>query len=281
MPVKSYKPTTPSRRYMSVLDSGDLTPKKKLPKKPRRLTKSFGKTGGRNVYGRITSYQRGGGHKRLYRMIDFMRDKLDIPGKVLSIEYDPNRTSRIALIGYADGEKRYILAPVGLKVGDSILASDAADIQPGNCLSLEAIPVGTIIHNLEVEPGHGSRIARTAGGMAQLVAKEGTYFAVKMPSGEMRKIHKRCRAVIGQLGNLDHENVTIGKAGRSRWLGIRPHTRGVATNPVDHPMGGGEGKATGGHPRSPWGQYAKGYKTRNKKRTDAFIIRRRNSNKGV
>jgi large subunit ribosomal protein L2 len=275
MPTKTFRPITPARRYLSVADFSGLTPTKKQPKKPKKLTVALNKSGGRNYHGHITSYQRGGGHKRKYRMIDFLRDKDNIPATVASLEYDPNRTSYIALLNYKDGEKRYILAPLNLKVGDTVIASDSADILPGNHLSLSAIPVGTLIHNIEVEPGRGGKLSRAAGGFAQLMAKEGDYCHVKMPSGEIRLLHARCKASIGQLSNTDHENITIGKAGRQRWLGIRPTTRAVAMNPIDHPMGGGEGKASGGHPRSPWGQYAKNYKTRTNKRTSAFIVKRR------
>ncbi len=276
MAIKTYKPTTPSLRYKTVADFSVLTPKSKQPSKPRSLTVAVSKTGGRNQFGKMTVRHIGGGHKRKYRIIDFLRDKRDIPAKVVSLEYDPNRSAYIALLSYADGEKRYILAPLNLQVGDSVLASDKADIKPGNNLSLSFIPVGTLIHNIEVVPGKGGKTARSAGGFAQLMAKEGDYCQVKMPSGEIRLVHSRCRASIGQLSNTDHENITIGKAGRARWLGIRPTNRGVSMNPVDHPHGGGEGKASGGgHPRTPWGVPTKGYKTRNNKRTDAFIVKRR------
>ncbi|MCC7442021.1 MAG: 50S ribosomal protein L2 [Bdellovibrionales bacterium] len=275
MPIKSYKPTTPSRRYITTIDFSTLTPKSEQPKKPKKLFKFIKQAGGRNSDGHLTMRHQGGGHKRMYRMIDFKRDKRDIPAKVASIEYDPNRTTFIALLHYADGEKRYILAPNNLVVGDPVISSDEADIKPGNNLPLIQIPLGTLIHNIECEPGKGGVIARTAGGFAQLMAKEGEYCLVKMPSGEQRKLHRLCRASVGQLSNLDHENVTIGKAGRSRWLGIRPANRGVSMNPVDHPMGGGEGKASGGHPQSPWGTPAKGYRTRHNKRTQAFIVKRR------
>ena len=275
MAIKSYRPITPTQRFKTGNDFKDLTPKRKAPKRPRRLTVSLLSSGGRNNLGRITSYQMGGGHKRKYRIIDFQRTKFDIPAVVASIEYDPYRTAYIALLNYVDGDKRFILAPIGLKVGGSVLSSVSADILPGNCLPLHAIPVGTLMHNLEMTPGKGGRLVRSAGAFAQLVAKEGDYCHVKMPSGELRLLHRNCLASIGQLSNTDHENITIGKAGRSRWLGKRPHTRGVAMNPIDHPMGGGEGKASGGHPQSPWGTPAKGYKTRNKKRTDAFIVKRR------
>ena len=276
MPIKSYKPTTPSLRYKNVADFSILTPKEKQPKKPRKLTVALTKTGGRNQLGKMTVRHIGGGHKRKYRVVDFLRDKREIPAKVASIEYDPNRTTYIALLHYADGEKRYIVAPLNLNVGDAVLASDKADIKPGNNLSLSAIPVGTLIHNIEVEPGKGGKMARSAGNFAQLMAKEGEYCQVKMPSGEMRLVHSRCRASIGQLSNTDHENISIGKAGRARWMGIRPTNRGVSMNPIDHPHGGGEGKSSGGgHPRTPWGVPTKGYKTRNNKRTDAFIVKRR------
>jgi len=276
MPIKSFKPTTPSLRYKTVADFSVLTPKKKQPKKPARLFVELRKSGGRNNLGKMTVRHVGGGHRRKYRVIDFLRDKMEIPGKVASLEYDPNRTAYIALLHYADGEKRYILAPLNLNVGDSVIASDAADIKPGNNLALSAIPVGTLIHNIEVTPGKGGKLGRSAGNFAQLMAKEGDYAQVKMPSGEIRLIHSRCRASIGQLANTDHENIKIGKAGRSRWLGIRPTNRGVSMNPIDHPHGGGEGKSSGGgHPRTPWGVPTKGYKTRSNKRTNRFIVKRR------
>ncbi|MBI2712181.1 MAG: 50S ribosomal protein L2 [Bdellovibrio sp.] len=276
MAIKSFKPITPSLRYKNVADFSVLTPKKKQPRKPRKLTQSLSKTGGRNQFGKMTVRHIGGGHKKKYRVIDFGRDKREIAAKVASIEYDPNRTAYIALLNYADGEKRYILAPLNLNVGDAVLASDQADIKPGNNLSLSAIPVGTLIHNIEVVPGRGGKLGRSAGSFAQLMAKEGEYCQVKMPSGEIRLLHARCKASIGQLSNTDHENITIGKAGRNRWFGIRPTNRGVSMNPIDHPHGGGEGKSSGGgHPRTPWGVPTKGYKTRNNKRTDAFIVKRR------
>lgn len=276
MPIKSFKPTTPSLRYKNVADFSVLTPKDQQPKKPRKMKIALNKTGGRNVYGRMTVRHIGGGHKRKYRMIDFLRDKREIPAKVASIEYDPNRTAYIALLHYADGEKRYIIAPLNLNVGDPVLASDNADIKPGNNLTLGSIPVGTLIHNIEVEPGKGGKLGRSAGNFAQLMAKEGEYCQVKMPSGEIRLLHSRCHASIGQLSNTDHENISIGKAGRNRWMGIRPTNRGVSMNPIDHPHGGGEGKSSGGgHPRTPWGVPTKGYKTRNNKRTDSFIVKRR------
>ena len=276
MAIKSFKPVTPSLRYKNVADFSVLTPKKKQPRKPRKLTVALTKTGGRNQFGKMTVRHIGGGHKRKYRMVDFLRDKREIPAKVASLEYDPNRTTYIALLNYVDGEKRYILAPTNLNVGDNVLASDSADIKPANNLSLSAIPVGTLIHNIEVEPGKGVKLGRSAGSFAQLMAKEGDYCQVKMPSGEIRLLHAKCRASIGQLSNTDHENITIGKAGRNRWFGIRPTNRGVSMNPIDHPHGGGEGKSSGGgHPRTPWGVPTKGYKTRNNKRTDAFIVKRR------
>jgi large subunit ribosomal protein L2 len=244
------------------------------PHKP--LTEPLRKSGGRNNRGELTVWWRGGGHKRMYRVIDFKRDKRDIPGKIVTVEYDPNRSSRIALVQYADGDKRYILQPKGLKVGDTIIAGDQVDILPGNALPLKNIPLGTMVHNVELRPGAGGQVARGAGSAVQLIAKEGEYATVKMPSGELRKINVGCLATIGQVGNIDHENVSYGKAGRSRWLGKRPHVRGVAMNPVDHPLGGGEGKTSGGrHPVSPWGMPTKGYKTRNKKSTDQFIVQRR------
>lgn len=276
MAIKSFKPITPSQRYKNVADFSVLTPKKKQPKRPRSLTSRLVKTGGRNQLGKMTVRHIGGGHKRHYRVIDFMRSKRDVPAKVISLEYDPNRTAYIALLSYADGDKKFILAPTNLNVGDAVLAADNADIKPGNNLPLHAIPVGTLIHNIEVEPGRGGKLGRSAGGFAQLMAKEGDYCQVKMPSGEIRLLHARCRASIGQLSNTDHENITIGKAGRNRWLGVRPTNRGVSMNPIDHPHGGGEGKSSGGgHPRTPWGVPTKGYKTRNNKRTDSFIIKRK------
>jgi large subunit ribosomal protein L2 len=233
-------------------------------------------TGGRNHHGRITSRFRGGGHKQRYRLIDFRRQKIGVPAKVASIEYDPNRTARIALLNYVDGEKRYILAPDGLKVGDQIVSSRNADIKPGNSLPLHAIPLGTSIHNIELKKGKGGQLCRSAGVAAQLMAKEGAWGQIRLPSGEVRSVHLDCRATIGQVSNADHQNISIGKAGRTRWLGKRPHNRGVTMNPVDHPMGGGEGRTSGGrHPCSPWGQLSKGLKTRNNKRTDGMIIKRR------
>ena len=272
MAIRKYNPTSPGVRGKTSLTFDEITTNE--PYRP--LTENLDNSGGRDNKGHLTSWWRGGGHKRLYRIIDFKRDKLDIPGTVATIEYDPNRSARIALLNYADGEKRYILQPNGLKVGDTIVSGDNVDILPGNCLPLKNIPLGTQIHNVELRPGKGGQIARSAGSSVQLVAREGEYASVRMPSGEIRKINIECVATIGQVGNLDHENVSIGKAGRSRWLGQRPHVRGVAMNPVDHPLGGGEGKTSGGrHPVTPWGQPTKGYKTRRRKDTDRFIVQRR------
>ncbi len=272
MPVKKYKPTSPGRRFMSVIHDEELS--KKEPEKS--LLRPLNKSGGRNSKGRITTRHRGGGHKRKYRIIDFKRNKLGIPAKVAAIEYDPNRSARIALLHYADGEKRYILAPLGLKTGDLVISDDITDVKPGNSMPLKNIPLGTLLHNIEMRPGKGGQVVRSAGGAAQLMAKEGKYVQIRLPSGEVRMFLQECRATIGQVGNLEHENVSIGKAGRSRWLGRRPRVRGVAMNPVDHPMGGGEGKSSGGrHPCSPWGWPTKGYRTRRKKPSDAFIVRSR------
>jgi large subunit ribosomal protein L2 len=272
MGIKTYRPITPSLRFKTTLTNDELTTDK--PHKP--LTRIKLRTGGRRNAGDITIWHRGGGHKRKLRAIDFKRDKNGVPATVVSIEYDPNRSARIALLAYADGEKRYILQPDGLKAGAKIVSGPEADILVGNALPLKNIPPGTTIHNLELRPGKGAQMVRSAGGAAQLVAKEGDYALVKLPSGETRKVSQDCMATIGQVGNIDHENITIGKAGRSRWLGKRPHNRGVSMNPVDHPHGGGEGKTSGGrHPVTPWGQPTRGYKTRNNKRTDAFIVSRR------
>lgn len=272
MAIKSFKPTSPGIRFQTVQTSEGLTPVPPL----KSLTRSRKRLSARNNMGHMTVRHRGGGHKRKYRIIDFRRDKENIEAKVASIEYDPNRSARIARLHYADGEKRYILAPDGLTVGSTVISSPNADILVGNCLPLINIPVGTMIHNLELRHGRGGQIARGAGSAAQLVAKEGNYAQVRLPSGETRMVHILCRATIGQVGNLERENVAIGKAGRSRWLGMRPAVRGVAMNPVDHPHGGGEGKTSGGrHPVSPWGTPTKGYKTRNNKRTQRFIVRRR------
>jgi large subunit ribosomal protein L2 len=274
MGVKEFKPTSPGRRFMSGVTFEDVTEKK--PEKS--LVVSLKKTGGRNNAGRITTRHIGGGHKKKYRIVDFRRDKREIEGKVASIQYDPNRSANIALIHYVDGEKRYIIAPLGLKVGHKIVSSIKGDteIKEGNTLPLKLIPVGTLVHNVEVKPGKGAQLARSAGSFAQLVAKEGDYATMRLPSGEVKLIHLSCTATIGQVGNIEHENITFGKAGRSRWMGIRPTVRGTAMNPVDHPLGGGEGRTKGGrHPCSPWGQLAKGLKTRKNKRTDKFIVKRR------
>ncbi len=273
MALRKLKPTNPASRFQSVSTFEELTRKK--PQKG--LTEGLSSKGGRNNKGRITVRFRGGGHKRRYRIIDFRRDKHGVPAKVAAIEYDPNRSARIALLHYVDGEKRYILWPHGVGVGDEIVEGEEAPINPGNALPLRRIPVGTIIHNIEMKIGKGGQLVRSAGAGAQLMAKEGAYALVRLPSGETRKIHINCAATIGQVGNLDHENASLGKAGRKRWLGRRPHNRGVSMNPVDHPMGGGEGKSSGGrHPCTPWGVPTKGYKTRNNKRTDSMIVRRRN-----
>jgi large subunit ribosomal protein L2 len=272
MPTISYNPTTPSRRFITGSDFSELS--KKRPEK--KLVEAKPKQGGRNSYGCITSRFRGGGHKRKYRIIDFRRDKLEIVGTVAAFEYDPNRSARLALIHYKDGEKRYILAAEGMKVGTEVVASESADIQIGNALPLRKIPAGTNLHNIEFRAGAGGKMVRSAGGMAVLVGFEAEYAQLRMPSGEIRMVSENCWATIGQVGNLEHENRVIGKAGRNRWLGFRPHNRGVSMNPVDHPMGGGEGRTSGGrHPTTPWGKKTKGMKTRNSKRTDRFIIRDR------
>jgi large subunit ribosomal protein L2 len=278
MAIKKYKPTSPGRRGMSSQDFASISKRENAPEKG--LLEKKTRSGGRNAYGRITSRFRGGGHKRRYRVIDFKRDKLGVPATVASIEYDPNRSARIALLSYADGEKRYILSPDHLAVGDRIISANSADIKPGNSLPLRYIPLGTSIHNIELKIGAGGQLARSAGIAAQLMAKEGDWGTVRLPSGETRKVHLECRATIGQVGNTDHVNVEIGKAGRMRWKGRRPHNRGVTMNPVDHPMGGGEGRSSGGrHPCSPWGMPTKGYKTRHNKQTDKFIVRRRKGSK--
>lgn len=277
MGIKAYKPTSPSRRTMRISDFADITSKKP---QVRSLLEKQPKKGGRNNQGRITVRWIGGGHKRKYRIIDFKRDKMEVPAKVASIEYDPNRSSRIALLNYLDGEKRYIIAPEGLKVGDNVLCSESAEIKPGNCMTIKNIPVGTYIHNVEMRPGKGGQIARSAGSYAQVLGKEEGYAQMRLRSGEVRKILLECKATIGQVGNAEHENISVGKAGKSRWAGRRPSVRGVAMNPVDHPHGGGEGKASGGRPSvSPWGQYTKGKKTRNNRRTDSSIIRNRHASK--
>jgi len=272
MAIIKYKPTSPGRRFQTCSDFEEIT--SDVPEKS--LLRPLTKTGGRNCYGRITSRHIGGGHKRRYRLIDFRRDKIDITAKVASIEYDPNRTSRIALLHYRDGEKRYIIAPAKLEVGDTVMSSGKADVKPGNTVPLKNIPLGSVIHNLEIKVGRGGQMIRSAGTYGQLMAKEGAYAQVRLPSGEVRKVLLECKATIGQVGNIDHENLSIGKAGRTRWAGRRPKVRGVAMNPVDHPMGGGEGKSSGGrHPCTPWGVPTKGHKTRRKKSTDKYIIKRR------
>ena len=277
MPVRVYKPTSPGRRNMSVSTFEEIT----RSRPERSLLRPLTSKAGRNNQGKITARHRGGGHKRRYRIIDFKRNKQGIPAKVFSIEYDPNRSARIALLHYVDGEKRYILAPNGLKVGDLVMSGPEAEIRVGNALPLGNIPTGTALHNIELYPGRGGQMVRSAGGSAQLMAKSGDYAQIRLPSGEQRLIHIRCMATIGQVGNLDHENVRIGKAGRSRYLGQRPHVRGSVMNPVDHPHGGGEGRAPiGGQPQTPWGKPALGHRTRRNKRTDKFIVRRRNAGRG-
>jgi large subunit ribosomal protein L2 len=273
MATKRYSPNTPGLRFLVTPDFAEIT--KTTPE--RSLTAPIRRTGGRNNLGRMTSRRMGGGHKRRYRIIDFKRGKLDVPATVAAIEYDPNRTARIALLHYVDGAKAYILAPVGLKVGDTVLAGDGADIKPGNALRLTAIPLGTFVHNVELKVGRGGQICRAAGCFAQVMAKEGKYVLLRLPSGELRNVLGECRATVGQVGNLEHENVQLGKAGRSRWMGIRPFVRGTAMNPIDHPHGGGEGRTKGGrHPVTPWGKPTKGYKTRAKKNpTNRFIVKRR------
>jgi len=273
MGLKSYKPTSSARRHMTVSDFAEIT--KAKPEK--KLTKAVKKSGGRNNHGHITTRHIGGGHKRRYRVIDWRRDKDGVPAKVTAIEYDPNRTARIALLTYKDGEKRYILAPVGVVVGDVLQSGAAVDIRPGNALPVKGIPLGTVIHNVEAQPGSGAKMIRSAGSFGQLMAKEGDYAQIRMPSGEVRMVLQDCKAVIGQVSNVESTTVRVGKAGKSRWLGIRPTVRGLAMNPVDHPHGGGEGKSGQGnpHPVSPWGQNTKGQKTRNNRRTDKFIVSRR------
>jgi large subunit ribosomal protein L2 len=273
MALKEYKPTSAARRHMTVSDFAEIT--KTKPEK--KLTVTMKRSGGRNNHGHITTRHIGGGHKRRYRIIDWRRDKDGVPAKVAAIEYDPNRTARIALLNYADGEKRYILAPIGVNVGDTLVSGDAVDVRPGNAMPVKSVPVGTVIHNLEAQPGSGAKMIRTAGSFGQLMAKEGKYAQVRMPSGEVRQVLIDCKAVIGQLSNIENSSIRIGKAGKSRWRGIRPTVRGLAMNPVDHPHGGGEGKSGQGnpHPVSPWGQKTKGLKTRNNRRTDKFIVSRR------
>ncbi len=273
MAVKKYKPNTPGRRFMSVTDFSDITTNQ--PEKS--LLAPLKRKGGRNNNGRITARHRGGGHARRYRIIDFKRNKAGVPGKVATIEYDPNRSAFIALVHFADGEKRYILWPLGLRAGDTVITSDKADIQPGNSMHLHAVPLGTWVHNIELQIGRGGQMCRAAGTYAQVMAKEGNHVLLRLPSGELRKVHRECSATIGQVGNTTHENVKIGKAGRSRWRGRRPAVRGTAMNPVDHPHGGGEGRSKGGrHPVTPWGKPTKGYKTRNKRKPSSrFIVKRR------
>jgi len=272
MALKKFRPTTPTLRHTQTPDFSELTRSRPV----KSLTERKKRTGGRDNYGHISSRYISGGHKRRYRLVDFRRDKDGIPAKVASIEYDPNRSARIALLHYRDGERRYIVAPDGLKVGEMVQSGADAEIKTGNCLPLKNIPLGTSIHNVELIPGRRSRVARSAGSFCQLMAKDGDYAQLRLPSGEVRKFHVNCRAVIGQVGNLEHENISYGKAGRRRWLGRSPSVRGVAMNPVDHPMGGGEGKSSGGrHPTTPWGKKTKGLKTRTRKLSDSLIVRRR------
>ncbi len=273
MPVKNYKPTSPGRRGMSVSEFAAVE-----SKRPERalVEGRVSKSGGRNSHGHVTVWQRGGGHKRLYRRVDFRRNKPGVPAKVASIEYDPNRSAHLALLHYRDGEKRYILAPLGLRVGDEVSSGPDAEIRPGCALPLERIPLGTVVHAIELKPGKGAQMVRAAGGGAQLMAREGSYATLRMPSGENRLVHVRCSATVGQVGNLEHENLSLGKAGRARWQGRRPNVRGVAMNPVDHPMGGGEGRSSGGrHPCTPWGVPTKGHKTRRNERSNRYIVKRR------
>ena len=272
MAVKTYKPYTPSRRFMSTLDNSDITSKPTV----KKLLKKLPQKAGRNNAGRITSRHKEAGAKKLYRIIDFKRNKFGVEGKVVTVEYDPYRNCRICLISYADGDKRYIIQPEGLKIGDTVMAAEAGlDIMPGNAMKLKNIPVGTVVHNIEMKPGKGGQIARSAGNSAQIMGREAKYVIVRLPSGEMRKILGECMATIGTVGNADYQNITIGKAGRSRHMGIRPQTRGIAMNPVDHPHGGGEGRSKGNIPVTPWGMPTKGYKTRKKKQSDKYIISRR------
>jgi large subunit ribosomal protein L2 len=272
MSVRNYKPTSPGRRGMSVSGFDEVT----RDKPHRALLQKKKRSSGRNNQGRITMRRRGGGHKRQIRVVDFRRDKFGIPARVEAIEYDPNRSARLALVCYADGERRYIIHPNGLNVGDTVLSGERVDVRTGNAMRLANIPLGTMLHNIELAPGGGAKLARSAGAAVQLMAKEGAFALLRLRSGEVRRVRQECLATVGQVGNTDHENISVGKAGRSRWLGRRPKVRGVAMNPVDHPMGGGEGKTSGGgHPVSPWGQPAKGYRTRNNKRTDGMIVTRR------
>lgn len=272
MGIKTYRPYTETRRFQTGLTFEELTTSQ--PHKPLLEPKT--RISGRNNQGELSIWHRGGGHKRMYRIIDFKRDKFGVPARVASIEYDPNRSAFISLLHYADGDKRYILYPLGLKVGDRVVSGPGADIVVGNALPLKNIPAGTMIHNIELRPGKGGQLVRSAGGAAQLLAKEGDYAQVRLPSGEVRKVYMDCIATVGQLGNVEHENISIGKAGRKRWMGIRPTVRGVAMNPVDHPLGGGEGKTSGGrNPTTPWGKPTRGYKTRHNKQTDRLIVKRR------
>jgi large subunit ribosomal protein L2 len=273
MGIRKVKATSPGRRFQEYSTFEEITEKEPSVKS---LIKPLSKSGGRNSYGRITCRHRGGGHKRHYRVIDFKRDKVNIPAKVTAIEYDPNRSARIALLSYVDGEKRYILAPVSLNVGDVVMSGPEAELKPGNAMPIEGMPLGTEIHNIELKLGKGGQIVRSAGAYAKLMAKERQYALVRLPSGEVRKVLSRCMATVGRVGNVDHDDISLGKAGRSRWLGIRPSVRGVVMNPIDHPMGGGEGKSSGGrHPCSPWGWKTKGVRTRKNKRTDMYIVNRR------
>lgn len=272
MATKTYKPTSPGRRTLITISNPELA--KKRPEKG--LVKAISKSGGRNNNGRVTARHIGGGHKRKYRVVDFKRDKVGIPARVAAIEYDPNRSANLALLFYADGEKRYIISPLGIKVGDVVEAGDNVDIKLGNCLPMGNMPLGSIIHNVEMKIAKGAQLVRSAGTSAQLMAKEGDYVLIKLPSGEVRKFHRKCRASIGQIGNIEHERQKLGKAGRNRWLGRRPKVRGVAMNPVDHPMGGGEGKSSGGrHPCTPWGVPTKGFKTKRRKPSDKYIVTKR------
>lgn len=272
MGIKQHKPTSPARRFQTVSTFEELT----ASKPHKALTSGKKRVSGRNNKGQLTIWFRGGGHKRRYRQIDFKRDKPGVPAKVASVEYDPNRSAHIALLHYADGEKRYILWPNGLAVGSEVVSGEGAPVNPGNALPIRSIPLGTVVHNVELRIGKGGQLVRSAGTGAQVMAKEGHYAQLRLPSGEVRRVHVDCQATVGQVGNLEHENLSLGKAGRNRWLGRRPHNRGVVMNPVDHPMGGGEGRSSGGrHPCTPWGVPTKGYRTRNNKRTDKMIVRRR------
>lgn len=276
MSIRKLKPTSPGRRTMTISGFDEIT----RQGFEKSLASGLTKKSGRNNNGRITVRRRGGGHKRIYRLIDFKRNKLDIPARVAAVEYDPNRSARIALLHYVDGEKRYILAPVGVGVGTQVMAGEGADIKPGNALPLSRVPLGTVVHNIELQPSKGGQMCRAAGTYAQVVAREGKYASLRLPSGEIRKVLSTCYATVGQVGNVDHENITLGKAGRKRWMGKRPEVRGVAMNPVDHPLGGGEGRSSGGrHPVTPWGKPTKGYKTRNKKKSSSKLIVKRRGKK--